>query len=71
MATIPAGDPDPIAAWRSMLLAHSRALRAIESELAGSPRYVLPVAQVPTVLPLLHSGDIVAMGDGRWPGAGG
>lgn len=40
---------------------HYRALQAIESELAESPRYVLPVAQVPSVLPLLHSGDIVAI----------
>ena len=27
------GPPDPVAAWRSMLLAHSRALRAIGSDL--------------------------------------
>ena len=30
------GPPDPVAAWRSMLLAHSRALRAIESDLEAA-----------------------------------
>ncbi|MFP5502189.1 MAG: N-acetylmuramoyl-L-alanine amidase-like domain-containing protein [Candidatus Sericytochromatia bacterium] len=40
---------------------HYRALQAIEADLTKSPRYVLPVAQVPAVLPLLHSGDIVAI----------
>jgi DNA-binding MarR family transcriptional regulator len=30
------GQPDPIAAWRSMLLAHSRALRAIEADLEAA-----------------------------------
>ena len=30
------GQPDPVAAWRSMLLAHSRALRAIESDLEAA-----------------------------------
>lgn len=30
------GPPDPVAAWRSMLLAHSRALRAIETDLEAA-----------------------------------
>lgn len=34
MAQSPSESPDPVAAWRSMLMAHSRALRAIENDLA-------------------------------------
>lgn len=36
MAKGASAQPDPIAAWRAMLLAHSRALRAIERELEAA-----------------------------------
>jgi DNA-binding MarR family transcriptional regulator len=56
-----AGQPDPIAAWRSMLLAHSRALRAIESDLAAAG--TIPLTWYDVLLELNGAGGRLRMQD--------
>ena len=59
MTTDKAGRPDPIAAWRSMLLAHSRALRAIESELEAAG--TIPLTWYDVLLELNGAGGRLRM----------
>lgn len=59
MAGNPSGQPDPIAAWRSMLLAHSRALRAIEAELEAAG--AIPLTWYDVLLELSGAGGRLRM----------
>lgn len=59
MPTDSAGQPDPIAAWRSMLLAHSRALRAIESDLEAAG--TIPLTWYDVLLELNAAGGRLRM----------
>lgn len=61
MSTEAADQPDPIGAWRSMLLAHSRALRAIESELAAAG--TIPLTWYDVLLELHGAGGRLRMQD--------
>lgn len=55
------GQPDPIAAWRSMLLAHSRALRAIEADLEAAG--TIPLTWYDVLLELRGAGGRLRMQD--------
>lgn len=59
MTTDQMGQPDPIAAWRSMLLAHSRALRAIEWELEAAG--TIPLTWYDVLLELNGAGGRLRM----------
>ena len=51
--------PDAVAAWRSVLLAHSRALRAIESDLEAAG--TIPLTWYDVLLELLGAGGRLRM----------
>jgi DNA-binding MarR family transcriptional regulator len=51
--------PDPVAAWRSMLLAHSRALRAIEADLDAAG--AIPLTWYDVLLELNAAGGKLRM----------
>lgn len=51
--------PDPVAPWRAMLLAHSRALRAIEADLAAVG--VIPLTWYDVLLELRAAGGPLRM----------
>jgi len=53
--------PDPVAAWRSMLLAHSRSLRAIEHDLATAG--TIPLNWYDVLLELNGAGGQLRMQD--------
>lgn len=61
MTDAEAGDIDPIAAWRALLLAHNRALRAIEADLAAAR--LIPLTWYDVLLELHGAGGRLRMQD--------